>query len=111
MAFSWNSELASGHNPFRIRDDALGGLGLHPGDLVAVDTNADPDDGDLVVAEAEVDGDSLRLARRYSRSGECIRLESDDGEALVLPADSVIVLGVISARVRFDGESATEEAL
>jgi SOS-response transcriptional repressor LexA len=111
MAFSWNSELASGHNPFRIRDDALAGLGLHPGDTVAVDTNAQPVDGDLVVAEAEIEGDSLRLARRYSLSGDCIRLESADGAALVLPADSVIVLGVISARVRFDGAAATEEPL
>ena len=36
-AFSWNSELPSGRNPFWIRDEALNGLGLHPGDAVSVD--------------------------------------------------------------------------
>jgi SOS-response transcriptional repressor LexA len=108
-AFSWNSELPSGHNPFWIRDDGLSGLGLRPGDAVSVDTRADPQDGDLVVAEAEIDGDSQRLARRYFASSARVRLEAvsddpDDG-TYELDADQVIVMGVIKARVRFDASS------
>jgi SOS-response transcriptional repressor LexA len=114
-AFSWNSELPSGRNPFWIRDEALAGVGLHIGDAVSVDTGAEPDDGDLVVVEAEVEGDSFRLARRYFVTGDLVRLESvgEPVEALELPADSVIVMGVIAARLRFaaGGEQVIEEAL
>lgn len=114
-AFSWNSELASGRNPFWIRDEALAGLGLHAGDAVSVDTRAEPGNGDLVVVEVDVDDDSLRLARRYSRHGEQVRLEpvGSEVEALELPADRVMVLGVIAARLRFSaaGEQVVEEPI
>jgi len=80
-AYSWNSELPSGHNPFWIRDEALSGLGLHAGDAVSVDTRAEPRDGDLVVAEVERQDDSQRTARRYFSVGDRIRLEPI-GEAL-----------------------------
>jgi SOS-response transcriptional repressor LexA len=115
-AFSWNSELPSGHNPFWIRDEALAGLGLHPGDAVSVDTRAEPRDGDLVVAEVELEDDSLRTARRYFLSGERIRLEAV-GEALEpieLPAEQVIVMGIVVARLRLSTDAAeppTEEPL
>jgi SOS-response transcriptional repressor LexA len=109
MAFSWNSELPSGRNPFWIRDEGLAGLGLHPGDAVSVDTRAEPRDGDLVVVEAEIDGDSHRLARRFFQQGDHIRLEGGSGaEMLLLPADSVIVMGVIAARLRFATDNATQ---
>jgi SOS-response transcriptional repressor LexA len=106
-AFSWNSELPSGHNPFWIRDDALLGLGLRIGDAVAIDTRSEPRDGDLVVAEAEFDGDSHRLARRYFAAGDAVRLEpvGGPGEVLLLSAESIIIMGVITARVRFDGDT------
>ena len=114
-AFSWNSELPSGRNPFWIRDDALSGLGLHPGDAVSVDTRAEPRDGDLVVVEAEVDGDSLRLARRYFADGDQVRLEPVGAEvaALVVPAENIIVMGIIVARVHISptGDQVTEESL
>jgi SOS-response transcriptional repressor LexA len=113
-AFSWNSELPSGHNPFWIRDDALAGLGLHPGDAVAVDTRADPRDGDLVVAEVELEGDSVRLARRYVRAGEDrVRLEpvGTTVEPITVDADALIVMGVIVGRVRIEDGSATEAPL
>jgi SOS-response transcriptional repressor LexA len=104
---SWNSELPSGHNPFWIRDDGLIGLGLQVGDTVAVDTQSEPADGDLVVAEAEIDGDSHRLARRFFAHGDQVRLESVGGAspALELPAEQVIVMGIITARVSFDPET------
>src|SRR5438067_1762603 len=112
-AFSWNSELPSGRNPFWIRDEALSGLGLRPVDAVSVDTRAEPRNGDLVVAEAEVDGDSVRLARRYFATAGQVRLEPHGGDVdvLVLPAENVIVLGVIVARVRIapTGDLVTEE--
>jgi SOS-response transcriptional repressor LexA len=114
-AFSWNSELPSGRNPFWIRDEALSGLGLHSGDAVSVDTRVEPHNGDLVVVEAEIDGDSVRTARRYFAVGARVRLESSvEGEdALELPEDSVIVMGVIAARLRFSatGDMAVEEPL
>ena len=114
-AFSWNSELPSGRNPFWIRDESLVDLDLHAGDLVSVDTSADPRDGDLVVVEADFDGESLRLARRYFATADRVRLEPAGGEvkAIDLPADSVIVLGVIRGRVRIEdgGARVIEETL
>ena len=114
-AFSWNSELPSGHNPFWIRDEGLCGVGLHVGDAVSVDTRAEPRDGDLVVAEAEIDGDSVRLARRYFARGQTIRLESVgmDTPPLELPAERVMVMGVIVARLRLSpgGPPPIEEPL
>ena len=114
MAFSWNSELPSGHNPFWIRDEALAGLGLHPGDAVAVSTATDPHDGDLVVAEVDVDGDSVRLARRYvGVDADTVRLEAvgPETEPLTVSTSALMVMGVIVARVRFDGGAPVEEAL
>ena len=116
-AFSWNSELPNGRSPFWIRDDALASLGLHVGDAVSVDTSVEPRDGDFVVVEAEVDGDSLRLARRLFHDGQQLRLEAagdaDDREILEIDADAVIVMGVIVARLKFsaNGDTATEAAL
>jgi SOS-response transcriptional repressor LexA len=114
-AFSWNSELPSGRNPFWIRDDGLVGLGLHVGDAVSVDTGAEPRDGDLVVAEVDIDGDSQRLARRYFSEGDKVRLEAVGAglDRLELPAESVMVMGVIIARVRFSptSEAPIEEPL
>src|SRR5207237_8583798 len=102
-AFSWNSELPSGRNPFWIRDEALSGLGLHAGDAVSVDTRAEARNGDLVVVEVELDGDSLRTARRYVGDGPRIRLEPVGGafDVLELPTEEVIVMGVIPGRLRF----------
>jgi SOS-response transcriptional repressor LexA len=117
MAYSWNSELPSGRNPFWIRDEALAGLGLQPGDAVSVDTRAEPHDGDLVVVEVEVDGDSQRLARRYVQIDEThVRLEPVGGQEekpLEVAAESLIVMGVIAARVRFEdgGRRAIEEPI
>src|SRR5215471_20511291 len=116
-AFSWNSELPSGRNPFWIRDEALAGLGLHAGDAVSVDTRAEPLDGDLVVVEVELEDDSLRTARRYFSSGDRIRLEpvgaSEEMETIDLPAEQVIVMGIIAARLHFatDGAAPVEEPL
>jgi SOS-response transcriptional repressor LexA len=114
-AFSWNSELPSGRNPYWIRDEALSGLGLHVGDAVSVDTGAEPREGDLVVVEAEVDGDSLRTARRYFRRGQRVRLEAvgTDAEPLEVEAERVIIMGVIAARIQFspEGEAPLEAPL
>ena len=115
MAFSWNSELPSGHNPYWIRDEALSGLGLHPGDAVSVDTRAEPRDGDLVVAEVELEDDSLRTARRYFLHGDRVRLDSvaAEVEPIEVSREQVIVMGVIAARLRFspDAEAPIEEPL
>jgi SOS-response transcriptional repressor LexA len=113
MAYSWNSELPSGRNPFWIRDEALSGLGLHAGDAVSVDTRAEPRDGDLVVVEVEVDGDSQRLARRYLTAGDRIRLEpiGEQAEPLEVEPEEMIVMGVITARLRFEAEQPIEEPL
>src|SRR5260370_26110529 len=104
-AFSWTSELPSGRNPFWIRDEALSGLGLHVGDAVSVDARAEPQDGDLVVVEAEVEDDSQRLARRYFyvSGADRVRLEagSESEEVLQPAARRGMGLGVIAARLGF----------
>jgi hypothetical protein len=63
----------------------------------------EPHDGDLVVAEIELDDDAQRVARRYFRAGDAVRLEpvGGDGDVLLLPESSVLVLGVIASRLRF----------
>jgi SOS-response transcriptional repressor LexA len=107
-AFSWNSELPSGRNPYWIRDEALSGLGLHVGDAVSVDTAAEASAGDLVVVEVELEEDSLRMARRYVPTGDGrVRLESVGGsmEAIEVPGESVMVMGVIVARVRLRADA------
>jgi SOS-response transcriptional repressor LexA len=104
-AFSWNSELPSGRSPFWIRDAGLAGVGLHPGDAVSVDTRAEPRDGDLVVVEVELDGDSQRLARCYSQTADDqVRLDPVGGALppLELPSEQVMVMGVIVGRLRFE---------
>jgi SOS-response transcriptional repressor LexA len=114
MAFSWNSELPSGRNPFWIRDEALSGINLHSGDLVGVDTRADPNSGDLVVAEVELDDDSLRLARRYVElDGGRVRLEPVGGsmEPIEVARDQVMVMGVVASRLRISEGEAVEEPL
>jgi SOS-response transcriptional repressor LexA len=114
-AFSWNSELPSGRNPYWIRDEALSGLGLHSGDAVSVDTRAEPRDGDLVVVDVELDDDSLRTARRYFASAGRVRLEAvgEPLEPIELGPEQVMVMGVIAARLRFSAEasSPSEEPL
>ena len=114
MAYSWNSEPPSGRSPFWIRDEALSGMGLHVGDAVSVDTRAEPHDGDLVVVEVEVDGDSQRLARRYVELEPTrVRLEPVGGEAEPVEVDpaAMIVMGVIAARLRFQAEQPIEDPL
>jgi SOS-response transcriptional repressor LexA len=115
MAFSWNSELPSGRNPYWIRDEGLADLGLHVGDAVSVDTRAEPRDGDLVVVEVELEDDSLRTARRYFTVGDRIRLEAVASEIapIEVPDDQVMVMGVIAARLRFSPDTGvpTEEPL
>jgi SOS-response transcriptional repressor LexA len=113
-AFSWNSELPSGRNPFWIRDEALAGLGLHVGDAVSVDTRAEPREGDLVVVEVELDDDSVRTARRWAPiDDERVRLEGVGGavEPIEVGTDRLIVMGVVAARLRLTGTEAIEEPL
>ena len=64
-----------------------------------------------------MDGDSLRIARRYFASGDQVRLEPEAPgsvfDALVLPAENMIVMGVIIARLRISptGDQVIEEPL
>ena len=111
-ATSWNSELPSGRNPFWIKDEALADLGLRPGDAVSVDTRREPVDGDLVLVEAETEEFSDRLVRRYfADADDRVRLVAANPSfpELRLPADQMIVLGVVSTRVRF--EPAADDAV
>ena len=113
-AYSWNSELPSGRNPFWIRDEALAGLGLHVGDAVSVDTRAEPRDGELVVVELELDDDSVRTARRWvGLDADQVRLEAVGGalEPIELERDRVIALGVVAGRVDFSGGAPVEAPL
>lgn len=106
---SWASELPSGRNPFWIKDEALADLGLHAGDAVGVDTAANPEPGDLVLAEVETDDLADRLVRRYlaEPDGSRVRLlaASTAFPELVLEPDQLIILGVVRSRVRFESGS------
>ena len=103
---SWASELPSGHNPFWIKDEALADLGLHAGQAVGVDTRREPADGDLVLAEIELEDLADRLVRRYQhRPGDDLihlRAAGAGYDDLALAPEQVLVLGVVSSRVRFE---------
>ena len=103
---SWASELPSGHNPFWIKDEALADLGLHSGQAVGIDTRREPVDGDLVLAEIELDDLSDRVLRRYQigRDDDLIRLRAAGAgfPDLTLAPEQVLVLGVVCSRVRFE---------
>jgi hypothetical protein len=103
--FSYNSELPGGRAPFWIRDDALVKLGLGPGDAVAVDGAREPQNGDLVLVEVVVDEDqSGRIVRRYfeDRGDVTLRAENDDVPDLVISADQLFVVGVVTSKVRYE---------
>lgn len=108
--FSYNSELPGGRAPFWIKDEALVGLGLRPGDAVSVDSRADPADGDLALVEvAAEDGGSERTVRRYFADGHDVILKAANAAYADrrVSGDQVFVVGVVRTRVRF--ESAGED--
>ena len=103
--FSYNSELPGGRAPFWIKDEALAGLGLGPGDAVSVDSRQDAAGGDLVLVEVETDdGASERMVRRYFEAGGVVTLEAANAgyPDLVAPVDRVFVVGVVTSRVRYE---------
>jgi SOS-response transcriptional repressor LexA len=104
VVFGHNSELPGGRSPFWIKDAALADLGLQVGDVVAVDLRAVPKEGDLVVVELELDGDSVRTVRRYEVNDELVTLSGANAavEDLTLPRDQVFVVGVVTSRVSYE---------
>ncbi len=103
--FSYNSELPGGRAPFWIKDEALTGLGLRPGDAVSVDSGEAPRDGDLVLVELEAeDGASERTVRRHFAAGADLILRSANPAypELRVPAERAFVVGVVRTRVRFE---------
>ena len=117
---SWNSELPSGHNPFWIKDEALLGLGLRPGDAVGVDTRREPALGDVVLVEVETDELADRLARRWTEANPdgsvVLAAENEAVLPLAVAAEQHMMLGVVVSRLRFEsgpGDSlrVVEEAL
>jgi SOS-response transcriptional repressor LexA len=103
---SWASELPSGHNPFWLKDEALADLGLHAGQAVGVDTRREPVDGDLVLAEIELDDLADRLVRRFQPlpGDDLVRLRAAGPgyPDLTLASDQLLVLGVVCSRIRFE---------
>jgi len=107
-AFSYNSELPGGRAPFWIKDHALAGIGLRPGDAVSVDSGEEPKRGELVLVELETDdGGSDRTVRRYFERGEDVLLkaENDAFPDIVLASSRVLLVGVVKTRVRFEAAS------
>ena len=109
--FNYNSGLPSGRMPFWIKDDALVDDGLRSGDVVGVDVQAEPTDGDLALVEISLDdGSSERIVRRYFAAGDGVTLRAagpgfDD---LVTTADQMFAVGVARTRVRYEQVGADE---
>ena len=77
-----------------------------------MDTRREPVDGDLVLVEAETEEFSDRLVRRYfADADDRVRLVAANPSFpdLRLSPDQMIVLGVVSTRVRF--EPAADDAV
>ena len=103
-AFSYNSELPGGRSPFWIKDQALVGIGLAPGDAVSVDARTEPSHGDLVLVEVATDDDSHKIVRRYAEEDGDVVLKAANPEVpdLRLAPEDLFVVGVVRTRVRFE---------
>jgi SOS-response transcriptional repressor LexA len=102
--FGHNSELPGGRSPFWIKDASMIDLGLRVGDVVAVDLRASPKEGDLIVVELELDGDSVRTIRRYVEEEELVTLRAANETIpdLSLARDQLFVVGVVTSRISYE---------
>lgn len=80
----------------RVGSDAMSGAGIRPGDLVIVERGRKPQDGDIVIAQA----DGEWMMRFYVRRAGRAALESaGEKSAPVFPRE-LAVRGVVTAVVR-----------
>ena len=85
------------HELFEVKDHGLATLGLRPGDLVCVDGDHRPRNGDLVLVELLRGASMQRLVRRYFRDGAWVALGavSDGRPANIRRHFEARILGVV----------------
>ena len=73
----------------RIAGDSLSDMGIHDGQVVVVDPDADVIDGKVYVVQM----DGLVTAKRIYREGDTLRLEGAQGAVVISPPAQVETLG------------------
>lgn len=82
----------------KVRGESMIGAGINDGDLVVVDSNKNPRNGDIVVALV----DNENTVKRFIRDGNKVYLkpENDKFED-IFPEGELIIQGVVSSLLRF----------
>lgn len=86
----------------RIRGDSMIGAGIYDADLIVVHPDAQPREGEIVVARVRGVADDEATAKRFYREGSRVRLvaENDNYEPMVVNADQVEVVGRVVGVLR-----------
>jgi len=80
-----------------VSGDSMIDAGIHPGDLVLVQKNLSPKNGDIVVAQ--VDGDWT--LKYFDKKGAVVSLRAANKKyPLIVPKQELVIAGVIIANVR-----------
>jgi repressor LexA len=86
----------------RVSGDSMIGAGIFDSDLIVVHPQAEPRDGEIVVARVTGIGDDEATAKRIYRDGAVVRLvaENENYEPIVVNADQVEVVGRVVGVLR-----------
>jgi SOS regulatory protein LexA len=80
-----------------VDGDSMIDAGVHPGDLVLVQKNLTPKNGDIVVAQ--VDGDWT--LKYFEKKGNIVSLRAANKKyPLIIPKQELVIAGVVIANVR-----------
>lgn len=80
-----------------VDGDSMIDAGIHPGDLVLVQKNLAPKNGDIVVAQ--VDGDWT--LKYFEKKGAIVSLRAANKKyPLIIPKQELVIAGVVIANVR-----------
>jgi len=80
----------------RVPDDAMRAVGLLPGDVLVCEHGVAPRQGDVVAALV----DGLSVLRVWSVQGGRSMLRTADGHVAAMPADGLVIQGVMVQLVR-----------
>ncbi|CAA0096065.1 Uncharacterised protein [Starkeya nomas] len=92
----------AGAAPFRMRTRALELRGYLPGDVLIVDMNADPREGDIVCAQVyDFSGNAETVMRVYEKLVlTAATLDAELQKPLLVDGERVVVMGVVTDMVR-----------